>query len=187
MLQVSDTAHTVSVIRAEERERPAESRLFDDPYATLFCAAADADFTHQLERKAEVLRRGGVPHPAHVAYVPCDFMEPAFEQGLTDRLAAAGFRRGAPTRVVWEGVISYVDDTSIQRTFGFAARVCGPDSGIVFDYSDYRLVAPTAAERILAAGFSAFDSEGLDEAWRRLLVGEPHPAASVVRMGVGRK
>ena len=39
MLTVADTAYSIAVIRAEESERPAAERLFEDPYAPLFAAA----------------------------------------------------------------------------------------------------------------------------------------------------
>jgi methyltransferase (TIGR00027 family) len=39
MLGASDTAFTIATIRAQEAELPAESRLFDDPYAATFAAA----------------------------------------------------------------------------------------------------------------------------------------------------
>lgn len=51
MLTVSDTAYTVAVVRAEEGERPATERLFEDPYATIFRAAG----THAAEATQRLL------------------------------------------------------------------------------------------------------------------------------------
>lgn len=39
MLTVSDTAYSIAIIRALERELPVAVRLFDDPYASVFAAA----------------------------------------------------------------------------------------------------------------------------------------------------
>ena len=39
MLTVADTAFAIAAVRAEEAARPADERLFDDPYAALFRAA----------------------------------------------------------------------------------------------------------------------------------------------------
>jgi methyltransferase (TIGR00027 family) len=39
VLTVADTAYSIAVIRAEESERPAPERLFEDPYASHFAAA----------------------------------------------------------------------------------------------------------------------------------------------------
>ena len=39
MLTVSDTAYSISAIRALESEKPAAERIFDDPYAHVFAAA----------------------------------------------------------------------------------------------------------------------------------------------------
>lgn len=39
MLTVADTAFPIAVVRAEEGERPAPERLFEDPYASVFRAA----------------------------------------------------------------------------------------------------------------------------------------------------
>jgi methyltransferase (TIGR00027 family) len=43
MAHVTDTAAAVARLRAEEAERPAGERLFDDPYAALFAGGAGAD------------------------------------------------------------------------------------------------------------------------------------------------
>jgi O-methyltransferase involved in polyketide biosynthesis len=89
--------------------------------------------------------------------------------------------------VVWEGVIGYLDDASIERSLAFMANVCGSGSCVVFDYSDYRFGALPAAERVRRAGFTGFESTGLVELSRRYLRGEPHAGASAVAMGVARK
>lgn len=40
-LVVADTAFSIALVRAEERDRPQAERLFDDPYASLFAAAGE--------------------------------------------------------------------------------------------------------------------------------------------------
>ncbi len=89
MLTVSDTAYTVAVVRAEEGERPASERLFDDPYATLFRAAGG----HAAEATARLLElplvRAGVR--LRTRFID-DFLREGLSAGTTQVvLFGAGF------------------------------------------------------------------------------------------------
>jgi len=143
----------------------------------------EVDFADQLERKRAILRQGGVVIPGHVVPVPCDFMAPKFEDDLTRRLDAAGFRRGGATVFVWEGVISYIGVAEIDRSLRWMAHAGGRGSRLVFDYMDAFFEPRTASEHVLAAGFTRFLDVGYDVLWRRLLTGDPHEHAAVIRLG----
>jgi len=71
----------------------------------------------------------GTP-PPHVAFVPINFNE----QKLEDALAAAGFRTGAKTFFIWEGVTQYITAEAVDATFRYVSRAAATGSQIVFTY-----------------------------------------------------
>ena len=71
----------------------------------------------------------GAP-PPHVAFVPIDFNE----QKLEDALAVAGFRAGAKTFFIWEGVTQYITAEAVDSVFRYVSRVSALGSQIVFTY-----------------------------------------------------
>jgi len=75
--------------------------------------------------KRAVVRRT----PPHLAYVAVDFAEGALEAAL----AAAGFRTGARTLFVWEGVTNYLDATTVDATLRFIGRA---GRAVLFTYVD---------------------------------------------------
>jgi len=251
MLTIADTAFSIAALRAQESERPAAERLFEDPYASVFAAAGthasegtkrfrelpffldairlrtrciddfvrdglaagldqivllgagfdsrglrmpeiaargasvyEVDFAAQLDAKREILAAAGVPLPAHVAHIACDFKAPDFEDALAAALEERGFRRGAGAIFPWEGVIAYLDRAAINRSLGFMTRIGGRGSRLVFDFASVLFEPETAQELTQRGGFTAFEEIGYDDLWRRYLPGEPHPNASVCRMGM---
>jgi len=78
--------------------------------------------------------------PAHVAFVPIDFDR----QELKDVLAAAGFREGAETFLIWEGVTQYITAEAVDGTFEFATTSAAEGSKIVFTYIHRGIVDGTA-------------------------------------------
>lgn len=71
----------------------------------------------------------GAP-PPHVAFVPIDFNE----QKLEDALAVAGFRAGAKTFFIWEGVTQYITAEAVDSVFRYVSRTAAPGSQIAFTY-----------------------------------------------------
>jgi methyltransferase (TIGR00027 family) len=55
-------------------------------------------------------------------------------QSLPDRLADSGFRTGAPTFVVWEGVSMYLTRQAVDATLRALGAVCGPGTVLAMDY-----------------------------------------------------
>lgn len=80
-------------------------------------------------KQARLQRVLGAP-PPHVAFVPIDFNE----QRLEDALAAAGFRTGAKTFFIWEGVTQYITAEAVDITFRYVSRAAATGSKIVFTY-----------------------------------------------------
>jgi methyltransferase (TIGR00027 family) len=142
----------------------------------------EVDFAEQLARKRAILEKAGVVVPERIAYVACDFADPSFDRPLAEGLEAAGFRRGAGALFVWEGVIGYIDQATMDRSLAFMAREGGKGSGVVFNFAQDGIDPDTADAMTRRAGFGACDEVGLDAVWRMHLPGEPHENAWVVRM-----
>ncbi len=104
-------------------------------------AVFEVDHPATQAAKRRILRRGSVPIPASVHFVPVDF-------GAGDpatKLAAAGFASGAATLVLWEGVTNYLDAASVDATFGFLASAIAPGSPVLFTYVDRGMLDGSAA------------------------------------------
>jgi methyltransferase (TIGR00027 family) len=54
-------------------------------------------------------------------------------QTLAGRVSASGFRLGAPTFVVWEGVAMYLTRKAVEETLHALAQLCGPGSVLTMD------------------------------------------------------
>jgi methyltransferase (TIGR00027 family) len=73
-------------------------------------------------------------------------------QSLPDRLTSKGFRAGAKTIVVWEGVVPYLSHEAVRDTLDSLAQCCGSGSTLTTDLWDgiggsdrYRAVRRLAA------------------------------------------
>lgn len=147
----------------------------------------EVDFAELLDRKRSLLTAARVELPDHVAHVPCDLMSADFESALVEALESNGYRRDTRTVFVWEGVIAYVDDPAIGRSLSFMAAAGPPGSRLGFDYADIRFDPVPAAHRVTRAGFTHFETVTLDALWKQYLPGEPHPFASMLKMGVATR
>jgi methyltransferase (TIGR00027 family) len=143
----------------------------------------EVDTAEQLARKRDVLASEGVTLPSHVAYVPCDFDDPRYEDALAADLEASGFRRHAGAIFVWEGVIGYIGADEIDRALAFMAKEGGPRTRVVFTFAEGVFDPDTAETLTRRAGFSSCQAVAGDELWRRYLPGDPHPTAFVVKIG----
>lgn len=149
--------------------------------ATVF----EVDTPYQMERKRRALAGAGVELPAHIVYVPFDFDTPDFDSELGGALEMAGFKPRIGAMFVWEGVIGYVDDKTIDRTLRFMASAGGPRSRVAFTFADEaHLGEEPMAARTKRCGFASFDALAGDALWRRYLPGEPHPNAWVTKVGL---
>jgi methyltransferase (TIGR00027 family) len=144
----------------------------------------EIDTPDQLRRKRSVLANAAVRLPPHVTDVPFDFLADDLESELASALEVKGFRRGAGAMFVWEGVIGYIDDASIDRSLRLMANVGGARSRLVFTFGLNSFDPERAADRLRRHGFSECRELGGDDLWRQYLPGDPHPTAWVMKIGV---
>jgi methyltransferase (TIGR00027 family) len=148
-------------------------------------AVFEVDTPEQLARKRRALTGAGIRMPERIVHVPFDFDTPDVESELSGALEMAGFRPGAGAMFVWEGVIGYIDDATIDQCLRFMAAAGGPGSRVAFTFADeaYLGMEPLAP-RTKRSGFTTFESVASDELWRRYLPGDPHPSAWVTKVGL---
>ena len=142
----------------------------------------EVDFPDQLDHKAQTLTAAGIPIPGHVRYVPCDFASPALDSELPAGLTRAGFRPGAGTLFLWEGVVGYLDDGAVEQTLALMVRLAAPRVRLALNYQQNRFEPADFAGRCAAHGLTL--SEDIDgaEAHRRYLAGEPPDAGAMFRL-----
>jgi len=68
--------------------------------------------------------------PSHVRFVPIDFAR----QRLDEVMAAAGFRAGARTFFLWEGVTNYLTSEAVDATLRWVTGAGGAGSSLLFTY-----------------------------------------------------
>ncbi len=83
----------------------------------------------QAAKTRVVARRLGAL-PPHVAFVPIDFST----HTLDTVMPGAGFRAGARTFFVWEGVTHYLSAPDVDAVFRYIARSAAAGSRVVFTY-----------------------------------------------------
>jgi methyltransferase (TIGR00027 family) len=106
----------------------------------------EVDFPATQEWKRGLLDEVGIVLPEGLRFVPLDFEH----KTLAERLAEAGFDRGAAAFFGWLGVVPYLTLAAFRATLGVIAQL--PEgSGVSFDYA----VAP---ESLSAVGRKAFDA-----------------------------
>ncbi len=93
-------------------------------------AVFEVDHPDTQPRKRELLERRFGEVPAHARLVPVDFER----DSLADALAAAGFRAGARTFTIWEGVVSYLSRPAVESTLRWAAASGAAGSRLALTY-----------------------------------------------------
>jgi methyltransferase (TIGR00027 family) len=152
-------------------------------------AAADArvyevDLATQLQRKVEILMNAGVVYPPFAHLIPADFTADGFEVALAADLRAAGFDVARPAVVIWEGVLSYLDDAACDRTLRWVARMGSAGSRLVFNYPVSRFDPDDLPPRIKAAGFVWLDDVSLADVYGRYLSDDPPSEGDLYRFAV---
>jgi len=123
-----------------------------------------------------VLEAAGVAIPELLRFVACDLAAENFESSLSAGLAAEGFSTGGRTLFIWEGVISYLNPTEIDRALCWMASVSAPGSRVVFNYTINQLsgIDPESMRaRATAAGFASIDDRSAGSLYREYLKAEP--------------
>jgi methyltransferase (TIGR00027 family) len=97
--------------------------------------------------------------PSHVTFVPVDFNR----QNLDGAMREAGFRAGARTFILWEGVTQYMTAEAVDATLRWVSGTAAAGSRIVFTYIHKGILdgsfVTENAQRILS------DQERLGEPW----------------------
>jgi methyltransferase (TIGR00027 family) len=100
----------------------------------------EVDHPATQQAKREVLGRvlagmvAGDPLAWHVRFVPVDFER----DDLARALRAAGYRDGAPSLFLWEGVTNYLTPAAVDQTLGAVRGLAAAAAGslLVFTYVD---------------------------------------------------
>lgn len=127
---------------------------YRQPHAELRVFELDHPATQGWKR--EMLHEAGIEVPASVTYVAIHFER----HDLFETLAGGGFDRRQPAIFVMLGVVPYVEQESILKTFGEIAANGAPGTEIVFDYTEPFANAPAkvradyqaVATRVAAGG-----------------------------------
>ena len=144
----------------------------------------EVDTPEQLERKQITLKRSGLSNAANVAYVGFDFDTRDLAEELAGALEMAGLRVGERCIFVWEGVIGYVDDATIDGSLRAMAQVGGPGARVAFTHAEGSFGSETGSARLARLGYHLDHDDTGESLWRRYLPGEPHPNAWAMRLGV---
>jgi methyltransferase (TIGR00027 family) len=143
----------------------------------------EVDFAGQLDRKAQILAAAGIPMPSFAHLIPAD-LTADFEAALTADLVAAGFDLAKPVIVVWEGVLSYLDNVACDRTLRWITSISTPGSRLVFNYPVSRFHPDDLEPRIRAAGFVWLDDTSLGDVYGRYLPDDPPQGSDLYRFAV---
>ena len=90
----------------------------------------EADHPATQPHKREIVERRLGAIPSHVTLVPMDLAT----QALDPMMTAAGYRNGARTFFICEGLTHYLSPAVVDAVFAYAARSAAPGSRIVFTY-----------------------------------------------------
>jgi len=90
----------------------------------------EVDHPATQDLKRERIERMHNELASHVTFVPIDFER----QELGEVIAAAGFRTGAKTFFIWEGVTQYIAAEAVDSTFRYVSHAGALGSRIVFTY-----------------------------------------------------
>ena len=93
----------------------------------------------QVEKRSRLNALTDYPGDA-AAFVDCDFES---GQDFVAQLRAAGFDTGAPSVVLWEGVVAYLTEEAVRATLRRVAEAFHPDSPVYFDYVGKRMAEGT--------------------------------------------
>jgi methyltransferase (TIGR00027 family) len=96
---------------------------------------------------------------SHVTFVPIDFER----QELGEVMAAAGFRTGARTFFIWEGVTQYIAAEAVDSTLRYVSHAAAPGSRIVFTYIHRGLIDGSATMQGAQKLLSELERQG--EPW----------------------
>ncbi len=90
----------------------------------------ELDVPATQQPKIEVFRKKRLVMPPELVFVPIDFDR----EDIFTVLARSGFRDGAQTLFLWEGVSMYLSSGAVDGTLEFIRSHAAPGSRLVFDF-----------------------------------------------------
>ena len=144
----------------------------------------EIDFPEQLARKRATLAGAGVTLPAGLSFIGCDLGAPDALPALAAILAERGCAPGSGAVFLLEGVITYIDDASLERAFRFVAEVGGPGSRVGFNYTVGRFQGRSLASLLAAARLRPIEDLDFAALHRHYLDAEPPPGGDLFRIGI---
>ncbi len=107
-------------------------------------------------------------------FVRCDFEKDDF----IDRLTESGFDAQKPALFVWEGVTPYLSEGAVRGTVHRIASSCHPDTVLIYDHLEKKLVRGTSVDAADAAL-----NEMVDELGEPFVFGIDDPLPLMVEEG----
>ena len=107
-------------------------------------------------------------------FVRCDFEKDDFIERLTD----AGFNAQEPALFVWEGVTPYLSEAAVRGTVHRIASSCHPDTVLIYDHLEKKLVRGTSVD-----GADAALKEMVDQLGEPFVFGIDDPLPLMVEEG----
>lgn len=147
----------------------------------------EIDFPEQLARKRATLDGAGIVLPPNVRLLGCDLAHPDALASLTGPLADGGCRPGSGAVFLLEGVISYIEDDAVERSFRFVAEAGGAGSRIGFNYTAARFDRRSLASLLEASGLHEVEDLDLASVHHRYLCGEPPPGGDLFRIAIAER
>jgi methyltransferase (TIGR00027 family) len=92
--------------------------------------AFEVDHRQAQASKRRALERASLHNTANLTFVPVDFDR----DDLSSALSRAGFRTGANTFFIWEGVTQYISREAIENTLRYVGSAGAEGSRFVFSY-----------------------------------------------------
>jgi methyltransferase (TIGR00027 family) len=104
---------------------------------------------HPASQRLKRERLSGLQgYPVDTAtFVRCDFEKDDF----IDRLTEAGFDTKEPALFIWEGVTPYLSEGAVRGTVHRIASSCHPDTVLIYDHLEKKLVRGTNVDSADAA------------------------------------
>jgi methyltransferase (TIGR00027 family) len=108
-----------------------DSRAYRNELREGVARVFEVDHPATQASKIERVKKAFGKIPAHVTYVPVDFVDEAL-----DKLLTSGYDPFLKTLFIWEGVTYYLDLESVDATLAWVHANSAPGSAIIFDYQE---------------------------------------------------
>jgi methyltransferase (TIGR00027 family) len=90
----------------------------------------ELDSHHTQRAKLDQLMKRGIRLPANTVYIPIDFNN----EKITDRLCEFGFVKNVRTLYIMEGLLMYLEESSVEDLFRIIKESTNRESRVIFDF-----------------------------------------------------